>query len=87
MRFQPAKCRIAALDTVQILWHGRTIHLPYFYREGAGGPSILFVHGLGGAKENFYAAMQSPALTKCSGVVIDTRIKLAEAHYPLKTEA
>jgi pimeloyl-ACP methyl ester carboxylesterase len=63
--------KIAVLSTLQIEWHSRTFHLPYFYREGAGGPSILFVHGLGGAKENFYTAMQSPALRQCTLVMFD----------------
>ena len=71
MRFQPSKCKMAVLNAVQIEWHGHAFHLPYFYREGAGGPSILFVHGLGGAKENFYTAMQSPALTDCTLIMFD----------------
>jgi pimeloyl-ACP methyl ester carboxylesterase len=33
---------------------------------------VLFVHGLGGAKENFYAAFQSPALAACTLVAFDT---------------
>jgi pimeloyl-ACP methyl ester carboxylesterase len=45
--------------------------MPYFYREGTGGPSILFVHGLGGAKENFYAAFQSAALANCTLLTFD----------------
>lgn len=36
-----------------------------------GGPSILFVHGLGGAKENSYAAFQSPALHECTLLAFD----------------
>lgn len=71
MRFQPSKCKMAVLNAVQIEWHGHAFHLPYFYREGAGGPSILFVHGLGGAKENFHTAMQSPALTDCTLIMFD----------------
>jgi pimeloyl-ACP methyl ester carboxylesterase len=71
MMFQPCECRIAAFDSVQIIWHGHSFHLLYFYRRGAGGPCILFVHGLGGAKENFYTAMQSPALPQCTLVMFD----------------
>jgi pimeloyl-ACP methyl ester carboxylesterase len=32
---------------------------------------LFFVHGLGGAKENFYAAYQSPALSTCTLVSFD----------------
>lgn len=32
---------------------------------------MLFVHGLGGAKENFYAALQSPALADCTLLSFD----------------
>jgi pimeloyl-ACP methyl ester carboxylesterase len=52
-------------------WRGRPFSLPYLYREGSGGPSILFVHGLGGAKENFYAAFQSAPLADCTLVTFD----------------
>ncbi len=52
-------------------WRDRTFSLPYFYREGNGGPAVLFVHGLGGAKENFYAAFQSSALADCTVVMFD----------------
>jgi hypothetical protein len=46
MTFQLSKCKIAVLNTVRIVWHGHIFHLLYFYREGAGGHSILFAHGL-----------------------------------------
>jgi pimeloyl-ACP methyl ester carboxylesterase len=52
-------------------WRERQFTLPYFYRGGNGGPSILFVHGLGGAKENFYAAFQTPTLADCTLVAFD----------------
>jgi len=69
--FKPVKSKIAVLDLLRITWHAHTFHLPYFYREGAGGPALLFVHGLGGAKENFYSALQSPALADCTLVTFD----------------
>jgi pimeloyl-ACP methyl ester carboxylesterase len=53
-------------------WRGQNFSLPYFYRDGSGGPTILFVHGLGGAKENFYAAFQNSALADCTLVSFDT---------------
>lgn len=54
-----------------ISWRGHSLLIPYLYREGAGGPAILFVHGLGGSKENFYSAFQSPALNNCTLVIFD----------------
>jgi pimeloyl-ACP methyl ester carboxylesterase len=67
----PAKAKLPRLDQVKVEWHGRQFLLPYLYREGGGGPSVLLVHGLGGAKENFYAACQSSALVDCTLVAFD----------------
>jgi pimeloyl-ACP methyl ester carboxylesterase len=58
----PAKSRLPILGEQQVRCEGHAYSLPYLYREGTGGPSILFVHGLGGAKENFHWALQGPAL-------------------------
>jgi len=67
----PIQTKLPRLDLLSVEWNGQQFRLPYFYREGTGGPAILFVHGLGGAKENFYAAFQSPALTNCTLVTFD----------------
>jgi len=40
------------LDQITIHNRGRTFAIPYLYRPGTGGPAVLFVHGLGGAKKN-----------------------------------
>jgi pimeloyl-ACP methyl ester carboxylesterase len=63
--------KLPRLDQLNVEWHGHVFSLPYFYRPGAGGPAILFVHGLGGAKENFYTAFQSPALSDCALLAFD----------------
>ena len=68
---RPIEDRIPRLDQLSVDWHGRTFSLPYFYRDGTGGPAVLFVHGLGGAKENFYAAFQHPALSGCTLLAFD----------------
>jgi len=68
---KPAKCKIPALDVLKVEWQDHALYLPYFYRPGFGGPAILFVHGLGGSKENFYSAMQSPELADCTLVIFD----------------
>src|SRR5215510_6000597 len=62
----PARTKLPRLDTITVEWRARTFALPYLHREGTGGPCVFFVHGLGGAKENFYAAFQSPALADCT---------------------
>jgi pimeloyl-ACP methyl ester carboxylesterase len=67
----PIQTKLPRLDLLTVEWHGRHFSLPYFYRDGTGGPAILFVHGLGGAKENFYAAFQSPALADCTLATFD----------------
>jgi len=69
--FIPTRAKLPSLDELTVEWHGLRFSLPYFFREGSGGPSVLFVHGLGGAKENFYAAFQSPALANCSLLTFD----------------
>ena len=67
----PAKAPLPRLDRLKVEWRGWQFLLPYLYREGNGGPAILLVHGLGGAKENFHAAFQSPCLADCTLVAFD----------------
>jgi pimeloyl-ACP methyl ester carboxylesterase len=58
------------LDRLELNYRGRAISIPYFQRRGSG-PAIMFIHGLGGAKENFYAAYQTAALDQCTLVAFD----------------
>jgi pimeloyl-ACP methyl ester carboxylesterase len=67
----PTKTKLPRLDETTVEWRGRAFALPYLYREGTGGPSVFFLHGLGGAKENFYTAFQSPALADCTLLTFD----------------
>ena len=67
----PIRANLPRIDILTLELRGRHFSLPYLQREGTGGPSVLFVHGLGGAKENFYAAFQSPALADCTLVTFD----------------
>jgi len=53
------------LDWITVHRNQAAYRLPYCFRKGNGGPALLFVHGLGGCKENFYAAFQSAALADC----------------------
>ena len=67
----PIRAALPRLDQVNVAWRGRAFSLPFFFRKGRAGPCVFFVHGLGGAKENFYAAFQSPALADCTLLAID----------------
>lgn len=67
----PAQTKLPRLDKITVEWNGRAFALPYLYREGTGGPCVFLVHGLGGAKENFFAAFQSPALADCTLLTFD----------------
>jgi pimeloyl-ACP methyl ester carboxylesterase len=59
------------LDWVTINRGGFRHRLPFFLRKGTTGPSLFFIHGLGGAKENFYAAFQCPQLAHCDLLAFD----------------
>jgi pimeloyl-ACP methyl ester carboxylesterase len=61
---------LPTLDRLELSYRGRVLSVPYFLRRGSG-PAILFIHGLGGAKENFYAAFQTTALDDCTLVAFD----------------
>lgn len=37
----PIQTNLPRLDRLMVEWHGRHFSLPYFYRDGTGGP-----HGL-----------------------------------------
>jgi pimeloyl-ACP methyl ester carboxylesterase len=77
----PIKAALPRLDQLSVSWHERRFSLPFFYRSGTGGPSVFFVHGLGGSKENFYSAFQSSALADCTLVTFDfPGTGLAEFH-------
>lgn len=49
------------IGTKQVTHRGRSYAIEYFIRHGDKG-TILFVHGLGGAKENFWEALKSSDL-------------------------
>jgi pimeloyl-ACP methyl ester carboxylesterase len=61
---------LPVLDRVAVEWRGATFSLPYLFRSGPG-PAILFVHGLGAAKEIFHSAFLSRALAECTLVTFD----------------
>ena len=59
------------MGELEIAWRDQSFVLPYIHRRGTGGPTVLFVHGLGGGKENFYAALQSKTMATFTIVMFD----------------
>src|SRR5438270_3550027 len=59
------------LDWVTVEHNGTSFRLPYCFRLGGGGPALIFIHGLGGSKENFQTAFQSAALAHCDLLTLD----------------
>lgn len=49
------------IRTIQLLFKDKIFDIEYFFREGQK-ETIVFIHGLGGAKENFWEAYKSSAL-------------------------
>jgi pimeloyl-ACP methyl ester carboxylesterase len=49
------------MRTMEISYNGKKFTLEYFFRKGHK-ETILFIHGLGGAKENFWEACKSTDL-------------------------
>src|SRR5687768_15724916 len=52
---------IPRIENVELLYRNKKYTIEYFIRSGEKG-TILFVHGLGGCKENYWLAMQSVEL-------------------------
>ena len=50
------------IKSTDVFYKDRVFNLEYFYRQG-DKETIILLHGLGGAKENYYEACKSPALT------------------------
>lgn len=49
------------ISTIELLYKGKKFDIEYFFREGHKD-TILFVHGLGGAKENYWEACKTNEL-------------------------
>lgn len=58
------------IATVEILYKGRTFSLEYWIREGSK-ETIVFIHGLGGAKENYWESCKSPVLADHTLICFD----------------
>lgn len=58
------------IKTIELSYKKRTFNIEYFFREGQE-ETILFVHGLGGAKENYFESCKSDALSKHTLICLD----------------
>jgi len=58
------------IKTLQLSLKKRIFSIEYFYREGSKD-TLLFIHGLGGAKENFWESCKSNVLAEHSLICFD----------------
>lgn len=68
--WRPIQSALPRLSSVVVEWHGHSFELPYLYRQGPG-PAIMFLHGLGGIKENFSGAFHNHDLADCTLLTVD----------------
>ena len=58
------------INTIELSLKGRPYNIEYFIRKG-NKETILFLHGLGGAKENFWESCKSDALADHTLICFD----------------
>jgi pimeloyl-ACP methyl ester carboxylesterase len=58
------------IKLVNLSFKGKSFQIEYFIREG-NAETILFIHGLGGAKENFWEGCKSRALANHTLICFD----------------
>jgi len=58
------------IRVVEVLYKEKIFSIEYFYREGKK-ETIVLLHGLGGAKENYYEACKSDALAEHTLIFFD----------------
>jgi pimeloyl-ACP methyl ester carboxylesterase len=62
--------RTPQIRTVELLYKGKAFNIEYFFREGRK-ETILFIHGLGGAKENYWESCKSDPLAEYTLICFD----------------
>jgi pimeloyl-ACP methyl ester carboxylesterase len=62
--------KMPQIRSVRVVYKDKIFDIEYFYREG-DGETILFVHGLGGAKENYWEACKTNALVEHTLICFD----------------
>jgi len=58
------------IKVAEVLYKEKTFSIEYFYRQGQK-ETIVLLHGLGGAKENYYEACKSDALAEHTLIFFD----------------
>jgi pimeloyl-ACP methyl ester carboxylesterase len=58
------------IKTIDILYKDKSFNIEFFYRQGHK-ETIVLLHGLGGAKENYYEACKSDALADHTLIFFD----------------
>jgi pimeloyl-ACP methyl ester carboxylesterase len=58
------------IRTIEVPYKNRKFNIEFFYRQGHK-ETILLLHGLGGAKENYYEACKSDALSNHTLIFFD----------------
>ena len=58
------------IDSIQLFYDNRKFDIEYFYRPGRK-ETLLFVHGLGGSKENYWEACKTDALADHTLICFD----------------
>jgi pimeloyl-ACP methyl ester carboxylesterase len=58
------------ISTVELLHKDKTFNIEYFFRQGQK-ETIVFIHGLGGAKENYWEACKSDSLAEHTLICFD----------------
>jgi pimeloyl-ACP methyl ester carboxylesterase len=58
------------IRTIELLYKGKAFNIEYFFREGHK-ETILFIHGLGGAKENYLESCKADSLAEYTLICFD----------------
>src|SRR5690349_3212098 len=58
------------IRTIDVRYKDKTFNIEFFYRQGHK-ETIVLLHGLGGAKENYYEACKSDALADHTLIFFD----------------
>jgi len=58
------------IRSIQLLYKGKPFDIEYFIRDGSK-ETIVFIHGLGGAKENYWEACKSNSLAEHTLICFD----------------
>jgi hypothetical protein len=70
-----------AIERVELNYKSRLFEIEYFVRPGTHPETILFIHGLGGAKENFWTSTMHPKLKAYTLICFDNPGTGSSSYY------